>query len=145
MTTTATCDRCGKTYRGEPDWNVIYRHGVTVGHRCPDDQTPEDNAEAEIRAAGASFYQQEVRVAHPGDPEHGEVVALHVLAIADEVLSDFMRSIAQSGEAAAFDPHALAEETLSRLAGTIGTGAIRDREHLVAELEGHFKDSVEGA
>jgi hypothetical protein len=51
------CRRCGrratKAEIGSPDnaWNVTLRDGAIVaeGFNCPDCQTPEENAEAEIR------------------------------------------------------------------------------------------------
>jgi len=46
------CYRCGKRYRGTEShldtWNVEYIMGILIGRVCPDCQSPEENAEAEI-------------------------------------------------------------------------------------------------
>jgi hypothetical protein len=53
------CDRCGRLFDlghdDRNDWNVIARQGEAVGYLCPDCQTPEENAEAEIRAATLDY------------------------------------------------------------------------------------------
>lgn len=112
------CDRCGRRYRGQEDWNVIYRAGVVVAHRCPDCQTPEDHAEAVIREATTDYSTfKEVR---PGDPDWPEAMTLHIKATADGVWRDFLQGIVDSGQGAAADPYALADELLRRLAQTMG-------------------------
>lgn len=49
------CSRCIATVdvgspKGE-NWNVVYDEGRVVGNICPNCQTPEENAEAEVNAA----------------------------------------------------------------------------------------------
>jgi hypothetical protein len=45
------CDRCGRRCRSGAGWNVNLHQGMITGFLCPDCQTPEENAEAEINDA----------------------------------------------------------------------------------------------
>lgn len=47
------CDRRCRNDRG--DWNVEFKNGVPVAVICPTCQTPEENAEAEIRYATLDY------------------------------------------------------------------------------------------
>lgn len=50
------CSRCGKRLRGVGDgWNATLSRGVVVGVLCPDCQTPDENAEAEINLATTDY------------------------------------------------------------------------------------------
>lgn len=49
------CQRCSRRYRGQTNWNVVVDKGVTTGILCPDCQTPEENAEAEINEATLDY------------------------------------------------------------------------------------------
>ncbi len=49
------CSRCQRRYRGQGDWNATVERGVIVGVLCPDCQTPDENAEAEINAATLDY------------------------------------------------------------------------------------------
>ncbi|GAA1078068.1 hypothetical protein [Tsukamurella spumae] len=49
------CSRCRRRYRGHGDWNITVKASVIVGHLCPDCQTPEENAEAEIHDATLDY------------------------------------------------------------------------------------------
>jgi hypothetical protein len=51
------CDRCRRRCRRLEGWNVVGDKGVIVGHLCPDCQTPEENAEAEIKAATLNYFR----------------------------------------------------------------------------------------
>lgn len=48
---TIKCDRCGRRWRGQEDWNAKFKQGVVVGALCAACQTPEENAEAVINEA----------------------------------------------------------------------------------------------
>lgn len=47
------CARCRRRLRNlnTPGWNATFKGGVIVGYLCPDCQTPQENAEAEINEA----------------------------------------------------------------------------------------------
>lgn len=49
------CTRCRRRMRSIAGWNAVFRRGVAVGLLCPDCQTPEENAEAEINEAGLDY------------------------------------------------------------------------------------------
>lgn len=49
------CMRCGRRNRMQPGWNVVMKGGKPVGLLCPDCQTPEENAEAEINMATTTY------------------------------------------------------------------------------------------
>jgi hypothetical protein len=49
------CDRCGRRYRGQDDWNVTASMGRIVGFLCSSCQTPEENAEAAIKEATLDY------------------------------------------------------------------------------------------
>lgn len=51
MTKVIKCSRCGRRQRRLDGWNFTVENGAIVGHLCPDCQTPEENAEAEINEA----------------------------------------------------------------------------------------------
>lgn len=50
MSNKITCSRCGRISRATKakQWNVTMQQGRLIGYLCPDCQTPEENAEAEI-------------------------------------------------------------------------------------------------
>lgn len=52
-----TCSRCGERTRSvkAAGWNVTFRTGRPVGHLCPNCQTAEENAEAEINDATTDY------------------------------------------------------------------------------------------
>jgi hypothetical protein len=80
------CDRCNRRYRNQDGWNVIGRKGVIVGYLCPACQTPEENAEAEIKAATLSYFRD----------SEGRVVTRPKTAI-PELRDDEMWALANSG------------------------------------------------
>ncbi|RPA64895.1 hypothetical protein EF294_07375 [Gordonia oryzae] len=52
------CSRCRRRLRNpatDTAWNVTVERGQIVGHLCPDCQTPEENAEAEINLATLEY------------------------------------------------------------------------------------------
>ncbi|MFG3545786.1 hypothetical protein [Streptomyces clavifer] len=50
------CTRaCWKDADDAPRWNVEFMRGVPVGYLCPTCQTPEENAEAEVKAATLDY------------------------------------------------------------------------------------------
>jgi hypothetical protein len=51
MDATLRCSGCNRRYRGHGDWHSTVRRGRVVGLLCPDCQTPEENAKAEVKAA----------------------------------------------------------------------------------------------
>jgi hypothetical protein len=51
------CDRCNRRLRKLDGSNVIYDQGAIVGYLCPACQTPEENAEAEIKEATLSYFR----------------------------------------------------------------------------------------
>ncbi|MFJ3955395.1 hypothetical protein ACIPXV_36070 [Streptomyces libani] len=54
--TDIVCDRCKRPLRGEEDgWNVVLDKGYAIGHLCPDCQTAEENAEAEVHEATLDY------------------------------------------------------------------------------------------
>lgn len=55
MSKTTKCARCGRRYRGQGDWNAVFRSGVYTGALCPACQTPEENAEAVINEATVDY------------------------------------------------------------------------------------------
>ncbi len=111
------CARCGRRHRGQTDWNAVYQHGVVTHYLCPDDQTPQDNAEAVINEATGVRVGREVR---PGDPGYGESVIAHIVEVADEVIVEWLGSIVASGEPAALDLDELTDRTMARLRATLG-------------------------
>lgn len=132
------CDRCGRRYRGQEDWNIIYRHGVVVGYRCPDDQTTEDHTEAVINEA-TTGYGREVR---PVDPDYFEAAKLHISATADDVFREFLEGVVEGGEAVEADPQALADETLRRLRPTVVDPAAGSTIH--DDIVLHFRGLIGG-
>lgn len=55
------CDRCKRPVRGEGDgWNVVLEKGYAVGYLCPDCQTAEENAEAEVYEATLDYRAAQV-------------------------------------------------------------------------------------
>ncbi len=50
------CGRCQRRYRGHGEWNLTVRQGCFAEILCPQCQTPEENAQAEIRAATLDYY-----------------------------------------------------------------------------------------
>ncbi|WP_256842568.1 hypothetical protein [Ornithinimicrobium cryptoxanthini] len=139
---TPTCVRCGRTYDGSGDWNINYRHGVTVGYLCPDDQTPGDNAEAVINEATGAGTVHEVQ---PGSPEHAEAVVQHVYAMTQEVLREFLERVVNSAFGMALDPHALADQAVERISGTIGDGGNPEGlRRVVQEMLQEMLDEMHG-
>jgi len=59
------CSRCGKRMRRGDGWNMSFRRGFLIGYLCPECQSPEENAEAEINEAtldyAAGFLDQSGR------------------------------------------------------------------------------------
>ncbi|WHP18814.1 hypothetical protein [Cellulomonas sp. ES6] len=55
------CMRCSRRWRGADDWNSVWKSGVLTGLLCPDCQTPEENAEAEINAVGLDYDRMHKR------------------------------------------------------------------------------------
>jgi hypothetical protein len=51
------CDRCNRRPRKLDGWNTIDDNGVIIGYLCPTCQTPDENAEAEIKAATLSYFR----------------------------------------------------------------------------------------
>lgn len=52
----ARCDRRRRRMRGaNTGWNSTVKQGIIVGYTCPNCQTPEENAEAEINAATTEY------------------------------------------------------------------------------------------
>lgn len=53
------CERCPRVFREAlPDakqWNATMKRGILVGSLCPNCQTPEENAEAEINQATTTY------------------------------------------------------------------------------------------
>lgn len=49
------CMRCGRRQRTLLGWNIVFDKGTPTGHLCPNCQTPEENAEAEIREATTDY------------------------------------------------------------------------------------------
>jgi len=64
ITKVIRCDRCSRRLRNPRnpgDWNTIFDRGYPTGrHLCPDCQTPEENAEAEIKAATLDYSRSSV-------------------------------------------------------------------------------------
>jgi len=59
------CSRCRRRMRRDDGWNMTFRGGFLIGHLCPECQSPEENAEAEINEAtldyAAGFFDQSGR------------------------------------------------------------------------------------
>lgn len=49
------CVRCNRRLRSAAGWNVIFSKGTPTAILCPTCQTPEENAEAEIREATTDY------------------------------------------------------------------------------------------
>jgi hypothetical protein len=49
------CTRCQRRCRNPEGWNATLKQGVVVGYLCPDCQTPEENAQAEINEATLKY------------------------------------------------------------------------------------------
>lgn len=58
MSNRIQCSRCERISRATKAkaWNVTMSRGVPVGYLCPDCQTPEENAEAEINLATTEYF-----------------------------------------------------------------------------------------
>lgn len=113
------CDQCRRRFRGQGDWNVIYRAGVIVAYRCPDCQSPENLAEASINEVFTDYSK--MRNVRPGDPGWDEAMGQHIAATAEGVFREFLQSAAASDDGLPADPYGLADETLRRLSETLGT------------------------
>ena len=50
-----SCARCDKRFRGRGPWNVTLAAGRIAEYLCPECQTPEENAEAEINLATLNY------------------------------------------------------------------------------------------
>lgn len=71
MTNAIRCGGCGRHYFGEDEWNATMTAGHPTGYTCPECQTPEQNAEAEINDATLDYSLDEAGrvIAHlKGDP-----------------------------------------------------------------------------
>ena len=53
------CDRCGRRCRNMDGWSATREQGVIVGCQCPDCQTLEEHAEADIKEATLDYYVDE--------------------------------------------------------------------------------------
>jgi hypothetical protein len=51
------CYRCNRRLRNPDGWNAVGDKGVIVGYLCPGCQTPDENAEAEIKAATLDYFR----------------------------------------------------------------------------------------
>lgn len=52
-----SCDRCtARLPRNVGEWNVTIKDGKIAGYLCPGCQTPEENAEAEIRNSTLDYF-----------------------------------------------------------------------------------------
>ncbi|QHN17932.1 hypothetical protein GII35_14040 [Gordonia amarae] len=60
MSAVIKCGRCRRRMRRLDGWNVELRGGVVVAHLCPDCQTPEENAEAEIHEATLDYGRDDL-------------------------------------------------------------------------------------
>lgn len=49
------CNRRHRTFGTDDGWNVEFRQGIFVAKICPDCQTPEENAEAAVKAATLDY------------------------------------------------------------------------------------------
>jgi hypothetical protein len=60
-TVTANCGRCDRQFDPSDadagQWNAVLSRGVATGALCPDCQSPEENAEAEVNAATLRYGQ----------------------------------------------------------------------------------------
>jgi hypothetical protein len=79
------CDRCNRRRRKPDGWNVIYDQRAIRGYLCPACQTPEENAEAEIKEATLSYFRD----------SEGHVLARPETAI-PELSDDEMLSLTES-------------------------------------------------
>lgn len=52
---TPQCGLCDRSYFGEDGWNATIVGGRPVGFTCPECQTPEQSAEAEINDATTDY------------------------------------------------------------------------------------------
>lgn len=67
------CSRCGRRYRGQGDWNIVFTHGVVTGYVCPHDQTVMEHTEAVVNeATGASRVG---RIVYPRDADYTSALA----------------------------------------------------------------------
>lgn len=55
MNRVVRCSECHRRMRSMAGWNSVFKAGVVVGNLCPDCQTPEQNAEAEINEATLDY------------------------------------------------------------------------------------------
>lgn len=64
MSNTPHCSRCDRRFRPSladaHAWNGIFQQGVITGYLCPDCQSPEENAEAEINLATLDYTRDEL-------------------------------------------------------------------------------------
>jgi hypothetical protein len=68
------CKRRASQQQASADlWNMTFKQGVCVGHLCPNCQTPEENAEAEINAA-TTRYGVDAFGRMLGSPKIGETI-----------------------------------------------------------------------
>ncbi|MFC9769332.1 hypothetical protein [Rhodococcus jostii] len=63
MATTIRCSRCRRRWRGAANWNITLDFGVPTEIICPDCQTPDEHAEAEINEATTEVSVRSGRIA----------------------------------------------------------------------------------
>jgi hypothetical protein len=80
------CGRCKRRLRNPYGWNVIGDKGSIIGYLCPNCQTPEENAEAEIKEATLTYFRDSL----------GRIVTLPKIAI-PELSDEEMLTLTRSG------------------------------------------------
>ncbi len=49
------CERCGRRYRGQPDFNAVFSAGLVISAVCGPCQTPQEWAEAVVNEATLDY------------------------------------------------------------------------------------------
>jgi hypothetical protein len=143
------CKRCRRVLTKDAAdltrWNTDYRHGFIEGHVCPDCQTPEENAEAEVNLITPGGV---ARVVQATDEEYGEAIRQHVVALAGEYWDAWLEQVAALPEDASvpFEPDVLADRTMRELREIHGEQVdIPDHREVLAALFRGFADEARAA
>lgn len=114
------CIRCRRPMRGdETGWNVVVEGGRPVGRLCPNCQTSEENAEAEMNEA-TLVYERDALGRLTARPKVDldaakRDYAVDVIRHCEQVLKEWAQEVADGGEA----QHANFEKLARRAVGSL--------------------------
>lgn len=139
------CSQCDRRMRREVEadgqqWNAVYRLGYVVGHLCPQCQTPEENAEAEVNAALSSSGTLHDWAASTPE-ENAKAIVRGLYQHTEDVWREWLRGVAAStdAETVELDLDALTEQAwgtlpqqwrdMARTPDAVETGKDTIRDH----------------